>query len=121
MSTHVVERQVVLAPAVFILFWFFLIPFLLPFLSFLLFWFFLLAWFFLLSWFFLLDWFFLLAWFFFLAWFFLCPLAGSASLASLARPDSNLSTWFSSSDDPAARARRLRPMARANSSLFILM
>jgi len=33
-STHVVERQVDLASAVFILFWFFLIPFLLPFFSF---------------------------------------------------------------------------------------
>merc|ERR1712156_720564 len=89
-------------------------PFLLldlPFLLLLPFLFFLLSWFILLDWFFFLDWFFLLAWFFFLAWFFRCPFAGSASLASLTRPDSNLSTWFSSEDDPEARARRLRPMA----------
>ena len=69
-------------------------------LFFLLAWFFLCAWFFLLAWFFLSAWFFLLAWFFLVAWFFLCLLAGSASLVSLSRPDSKLSTWFSSSDDP---------------------
>merc|ERR1719322_338902 len=78
--------------------------------------FFLLAWFFFFS-----ALFFLLSWFFLLAWFFLCFLAGSASLASLSRPDSKLLTWFSSSDDPATSARRPRPTARASSSLFILM
>merc|ERR1719201_2859165 len=51
---------------------------------------------------------------------FLCPLPGSASLANLARPDSKLSTWFSSSGGPAAaRARQVRPMARTSRSLFI--
>merc|ERR1719264_605251 len=44
---------------------------------------------------------------------------GSASRASRANPDSKLSTWFCSSEEPAARARRPRPMAKTSSSLFI--
>merc|ERR1719201_411855 len=144
LTTHVVEGQVeFLACAAFILFsWFFL--FLSPFFFFCLLSAFFLFLFFLLFcpfppfWpfrpFLLLDlvflfllfllfcpfffWAFLLLFLFFAA--FLCPLPGSASLANLARPDSKLSTWFSSSGGPAAaRARQVRPMARTSRSLFI--
>merc|ERR1719201_3115970 len=144
LTTHVVEGQVeFLACAAFILFsWFFL--FLSPFFffcllsAFFLFLFFLLfcpfppfwpfrpfllldlVFLFLLFLFFLFFffWAFLLLFLFFAA--FLCPLPGSASLANLARPDSKLSTWFSSSGGPAAaRARQVRPMARTSRSLFI--
>merc|ERR1719264_2127787 len=135
LTTHVVEGQVeFLACAAFILFsWFFL--FLSPFFLFLFFLLFCpfppfwpfrpfllldLVFLFLLFLFFLFFffWAFLLLFLFFAA--FLCPLPGSASLANLARPDSKLSTWFSSSGGPAAaRARQVRPMARTSRSLFI--